>query len=208
MERAIGNCFVATGILTVTGFIIHPHAYSADVQIAWFLGHCMIFIGLVLNLIGLAWMYSSERNSLGKLGLFGFIAICIGLSHYIGKLYWSGFLFPLVAQAHPEFIAEIGLGPGSTPKATSVMVVFNSGAIIFAGGYAAFGTALFRAKTFPVVPVILLVFGGVMVGMWPAMPNILQTLSPVISAIYTIGLVWIGGTLIRRHQHSSNQGTS
>lgn len=198
MEKIAGLCFVLTGILTVGGFLIHPHEYSSDVQFAWLLGHSMIFLGLVLNLIGLAWVYYIDRAVLGKLGLFGFIAIGIGLSHYIGKLYWSGFLYPLVLQANPEFIAEVGLGPGSSPKADIVKVVFFSGAIVFAVGFAAFGAALLKAKAYPKIPVLLLASGAMMVGVWPIVPNVLQMLSPLVSAIYAMGLVWIGVSLIRR----------
>lgn len=199
MERIIGSCFIATGVLTVTGFIFHPPDYSPEVQFAWLLGHCLIFLGLVLNLIGLAWAYGIYRADLGKLGLFGFIAVSVGLSHYIGKLYWSGFLYPLVLQSDPDFIFQAGLGPGSYPKIGIVKNVFNFGAIIFAVGFAAFGSALFKAKIFPTIPVTLLISGAIMVGLWPALPNVLQMLSPVVSAIYAIGLVWIGISLFRDH---------
>ena len=198
IEKVTGFCFVGTGVLTVAGFLIHPHNYSTDVQFWWLVGHSMIFLGLILNLIGLAWLYSIERSHLGMLGLVGFIAAGIGLGHYVGKLYWSGLLYPLVLQAHPEFIEAIGLGPGSSPKAEIVKIVYFSGAILFAVGYLAFVSALLRARRYPTVPLLFLMSGAIMVGIWPSMPGLLQMLSPIVSLIYTIGLVWIGVLLIRR----------
>jgi hypothetical protein len=201
IEKLTGLCFVSTGVLTVAGFLIHPHDYSSDVQFMWLFGHSLIFFGLVLNLIGLGWFYSIEHSHLGKLGLFGLAAANVGLSHYIGKLYWSGLLYPLVFQTHPDFIKDVGLGPGADPKASIIKSVYFLGAILFAVGYAAFGAALLRAKRYPMIPVLLLMSGAIMVGVWPSMPGLIQMLSPIVSAIYAIGVVWIGVLLIRGRRH-------
>ncbi|MDA9009438.1 hypothetical protein N9K16_05715 [Alphaproteobacteria bacterium] len=198
IQKLTGLCFVGTGVLTVIGFLAHPHNYTPEVQFIWLFGHGLIFLGLILNLIGLCWFFSMEHKHLGKLGLVGMAAIGIALSHYIGKLYWSGLLYPLVFQAHPEFIAEIGLGPGSEPKAFVIKAVYFSGALLFAIGYAALGIALLRAKRFPPIPVALLMAGAIAVGIWPLLPGLLQMLSPVVSAVYAVGVVWLGVVLIRR----------
>ena len=205
IQKLAGFCFVGTGAMTVAGFLLHPHGYTPEVQFMWLFGHGLIFLGLVLNLIGLGWFYSLERRHLGKLGLLGLTAIGIGLSHYIGKLYWSGLIYPFVFEAHPGFIAEVGHGPGSEPKAVVIKAVYFSGALLFAIGFAAFGSALLKAKRFPKVPIVLLMSGAIAVGVWPLMPDLLQMLSPVVSAIYAIGLVWLGVVLIRRRQDDRQQ---
>ena len=199
IEKVVGLCFIGTALFTAVGFLIHPHNYSSDVQAFWLFGHGMIFFGLVLNLLGFAWLYSKEHANLGLLGLFGFIATTIGLTHYIGKLYWSGFLYPLVFTAHPEFISNAGLGPGNTPNIDIVKIVYFSGALLFAVGVVSFISALIRTRNYPNAPLVFVMAGAVLVGVWPLMPDLLQMLSPIVSAIYAIGIFWIGVLLIREN---------
>ncbi len=198
IKKAAGFCLIGTGLFAVTGFILHPHDSSSNNQIAWLIGHSFIFLALVLNLIGLTFVTSIEHKSLGLLGLFGFVLLGLGLSMYIGKLYWSGLLYPLVLAESPDLIARVGLGPGSVPKAPTVRFVYNSGAILFSLGHLLFGTALLRSRTYPAKPIWLLMLGAFMVGIWPLLPGVLQMLSIVVSAIYATGLVWFGISLTRR----------
>ena len=198
IEKAAGYCFIGTGLFAVTGFALHPHDSTPDNQIAWLIGHSLIFCGLVLNLVGLSWVFASEHEDLGKLGLGGFVFAAFGLSMYIGKLYWSGLLYPFVLDASPDLVTRVGLGPGSAPKALLVKVVYNAGAILFSVGHLMLGIAMLRSLWFPRKPVYLLMIGAFMVGIWPMLPGILQMLSIFVSAIYAAGLVWLGISLIRK----------
>ena len=143
-------------------------------------------------------MYSLEHDRLGTLGLVGFGLLAVGLSLYLGKLYWSGLLYPFVLAESPDLVAKVGLGPGTAPKALTVQVVYNAGALLFSLGQLMFGAALLRAKRFAPRPIWLLMLGAVMVGIWPLLPGLLQMLSVVVSAIYAAGIVSFGVSLIRR----------
>ncbi len=198
IERAAGCCLIGTGLFAVTGFLIHPHDASSSNQVAWLTGHSLIFSGLVLNLIGLSWMFAAEHGQLGKLGWAGFVFGALGLSMYIGKLYWSGLLYPIVLEANPDLVERVGLGPGSTPKLLIVQLVFNAGAISFSLGHLMLGVAMLRSKRFPSKPVWLLMSGAFMVGIWPLLPGVVQALSVIVSAIYAAGLVWLGASLIQK----------
>jgi uncharacterized membrane protein len=198
IERAAGYCLIGTGLFAVTGFIVHPHDSTPDNQIAWLIGHSLIFSGLVLNLIGLSWAFASDHEQLGKLGWCGFALAGFGLSMYIGKLYWSGLLYPFVLDASPDLIARVGLGPGSEPKALLVKIVYSAGAMFFALGHLMLGIALLRSQKFPRKPVLMLMSGAFMVGVWPLLPGVVQMLSIIVSAIYAAGLVWLGASMIKR----------
>lgn len=198
IEKAAGYCLIGTGLFAVTGFLVHPHDSSSSNQIAWLIGHSLIFSGLVLNLIGLSWVFAAEHEHLEKFGWAGFGMAAIGLSMYIGKLYWSGLLYPFVLDANPDLVAQVGLGPGSQPIAATVKFAYNGGAILFALGHLMLGVAMLRSHRFPRKPIWLLMSGAVMVGIWPLLPGIVQMLSVIVSAIYAAGLVWLGTSLIRK----------
>ena len=197
IRRAAGYCFVGTGLLAVVGFIVHPHDSTSGNQVAWLIGHSLIFFGLVLNLVGLSWLFAVVHEDLGKLGWTGFIFGALGLSLYIGKLYWSGLHYPFVLEASPDFVAKAGLGPGSEPQASAIKIVYNAGALLFSFGHLMFGIAMLKAADFPRKPVFMMMAGAFLVGIWPLLPGLLQMLSIVVSAIYATGLVWLGISMIR-----------
>ena len=199
IRQAAGYCFIGTGIFAVVGFLVHPHDSSSSNQIAWLIGHSFIFVSLVLNLIGLSWVLSAEHEYLGTIGWVGFAMAGLGLSMYIGKLYWSGLIYPFVLSASPDLIFQVGLGPGSEPKASIVKFAYGSGAILFSLGHLILGVAMLRSKRFPTKPIGLLMSGAVLVGIWPFMPGIVQMLSVVVSVIYATGVVWLGFSLIRKN---------
>ncbi|KAB7615380.1 hypothetical protein F9L33_01020 [Amylibacter sp. SFDW26] len=159
-------------------------------------GHLLIMTSLLANSIGLTGLYFSCSEKLGKLGLAGFLITSFSLSLYIGKLYWSGFIYPMVALEHPEFIEAFGFGPGSDPKDVKLKTVFFSGAFSFVLGHLFLGGALLRAQIFKATPIWFVITGAILVGVWPLLPNIVQMLSVFVSLIYAIGIVWLGFLLI------------
>ena len=198
INKISGLCLIGTGILATLGFLIHPHDATSQNQVMWMIGHLLIMTSLLANSIGITGLYFSNSEKLGKLGLVGFVISVFSLSLYIGKLYWSGFIYPMVVQEHPEFIEALGFGPGSEPKDLNLKIVYFSGAFSFVLGHLLLGSALLRAKVFKVAPVWFVIAGAVMVGVWPLLPNIVQMLSALVSLVYAIGIVWLGVLLIKR----------
>ena len=99
-----GLCLIGTGVFSILGFLIHPHDATSQNQVMWMVGHLLIIVSLLVNSIGLTGLYFSSSEKLGKLGLIGFLLTITSLSLYIGKLYWSGFIYPMVLLEHPQFI--------------------------------------------------------------------------------------------------------
>jgi len=152
--------------------------------------------GLLTNLLGVFGLYVSKAKEIGLPGLIGFLIVAISLALYLGKLYWSGFIYPLVIAEHPEFIEVHGFGPGSEPQDNIIRNVYFTGALTFAIGHLILGIALLRAKCFPQTPVLLFLIGAFLVGLWPLLPNFVQHFSVIVSLIYAVGISWLGINLI------------
>jgi len=194
-ERLIklaGVALIGGGIFATIGFSVHPHDLSGSNYPMWLFGHILIILGFLMNFLGLVGLYSATAENVGGLGFGGFLVACVSLVLYIGKLYWSGFIYPLVIAQHPEFISEYGFNPGSDPTDPVVRMVFYLGPILFAVGYAVFGLTLLKARTFPAIPVWLVVAGSLGVGFWPLFPAVIQHFSVFMSLVYTIGIAWLG----------------
>ena len=108
---------------------------------------------------------------------------------YLGKFYWSAFIYPLVIAQHPKFISEYGFNPGSDPVDPIVRMVFYLGPILFAVGFTILGLALLRACTFPAIPVWWVVTGSLLVGFWVVLPAAVQHVSVIVALVYTVGTV-------------------
>jgi len=191
-----GYALISTGVLATLGFLIHPHQSTEQNHTMWVVGHIFIILGLLTNMIGVFGLYVSKAKSIGLIGLIGFLIIVISLALYIGKLYWSGFIYPLVIAEHPEFIESHGFGPGSEPQDIIIRIIYFSGAISFAIGHLMLGVALLRAKCFSQTPVLFFLIGALLVGLWPLLPNLVQHFSVIVSLIYAIGICWLGIKLI------------
>ena len=192
LNKLTGYSLIGTGVFATLGFILHPHAATSENQTMWITGHLLILFSLFLNNLGLTSLFFTNANRLGATGLLGFLITSLSLMLYIGKLYWSGFIYPVVVLAEPQFIETVGLGPGKDPIHSTIKAVYFTGAIAFAIGNAVFGSALLKARLFNPVPVTLMITGAVLVGIWPLLPGLVQMLSIVFSAIYAIGVVWLG----------------
>ena len=196
LERLAGYALISTGILATLGFLIHPHQSTGQNHTMWVVGHIFIILGLLTNMIGVFGLYVSKAKSVGLIGLIGFLIIVISLALYIGKLYWSGFIYPLVIADHPEFIETHGFGPGSEPQDSIIRIIYYSGAISFAIGHFMLGVALLKARCFSQTPVLFFLIGALLVGLWPLLPSLVQHFSVIVSLIYAIGICWLGIKLI------------
>ena len=187
-----GVALILSGVLATIGFSIHPHDSAGSNHGLWVGGHILIITGFFMGLLGLAGLYGLMSARIGSVGFIGFLIAAVSLVLYLGKLYWSGFLYPLVIEQHPEFISAYGFNPGSNPVDPVVKTVFYLGPILFAVGYTLLGLGLLRGRVLPRFPVWLVMVGSLLVGLWPLLPAVVQHLSVFVSVIYTVGIAWIG----------------
>ena len=110
-----GVALLLSGVLATIGFSMHPHDAAGSNRAAWLVAHVVIMSGGFLNLLGLVGLYLVSATRVGLAGLFAFLLAAVSLVLYLGKLYWSAFIYPLVSAHDPEFIRAHGFGPGSDP---------------------------------------------------------------------------------------------
>jgi hypothetical protein len=198
LVKLSGVALLLSGILAIVGFSVHPHDSASSNHGIWLGAHVLVMSGGLLNLLGLVGLYLVSAAQLGSTGLFGFLFAAVSLVLYLGKLYWSAFIYPLVMARDAEFIRSYGFTPGSDPVDPIVRIVFYLGPILFAIGYALLGLGLLKAKAYPTPALWALIVGALLVGLWPLLPGVLQSLSAVVSVIYTAGIGWIGYLLARK----------
>src|SRR5262245_52935535 len=144
LVRLSGIALLLSGILVTVGFFLHPHDSAGANGRLWLAAHIVIMSGGFLNLLGVMGLYLASATRTKSTGLIGFLLSAAGLVLYLGKLYWSGFIYPLVVANDAELIRLYGLTPGSEPVEPVVKAVFYLGPVLFAVGYAALGFSLLR----------------------------------------------------------------
>lgn len=190
--RLGGLALLASGILATLGFSIHPHDSTGSNHGIWVVAHVVVMSGFWLNLLGLIALYLVSASRLGWSGLLGFLLAAASLVLYLGKLYWSGFIYPLIVVQDADFLHSYGFNPGANPVDPVVRAVFYLGPILFAAGYSLLGLSLARVKAYPAPALRAVVLGALLVGLWPLLPGVVQHLSVVVSIVYTVGITWVG----------------
>ena len=198
LVKLSGIALLFSGIVATVGFSMHPHDSAGSNHATWLGAHVLVMSGGVLNLLGLVGLYLVSAIPLGLVGLFGFLLAAVSLILYLGKLYWSAFIYPLVIARDADFIRAYGFNPGSDPIDPVIRIVFYLGPILFAMGYALLGLSLLRVKAYPAPALWALVVGALLVGLWPLLPGVVQHLSAVVALIYTVGVGWIGYLLAKK----------
>ena len=181
LVKLSGIALVLSGVLATVGFSMHPHDSASSNHGVWLAAHVLVISGGFLNLLGLVGVYLVSAALLGLIGLSGFLLAAVSLVLYIGKLYWSAFIYPLVMARDAEFIRSYGFTPGADPVEPIVRIVFYLGPILFASGHALLGFSLLRVKAYPPLALWALIAGALLVGLWPLMPGVVQSLSVVVS---------------------------
>jgi hypothetical protein len=192
LVRLSGVALLLSGILATIGFSVHPHDANGSNRGWWLAAHVAVMGGGFLNLLGLVGLYLASATRIGGAGLLGFLLAAASLVLYLGKLYWSAFIYPLVATHDPQFVRSYGLNPGADPVDLVVRIVFYLGPVLFATGYAVLGLGLAKAGARPTAALGTMVVGALLVGLWPLLPAVVQHLSVLVSIVYTVGAAWVG----------------
>jgi hypothetical protein len=124
LVKLVGIGLTASGVLATIGFSIHPHDPLGANYVPWIGGHVLIFLGFMAGFLGLVGLYGVVAKAVGVAGFIGFLLASMSITLYLGKLYWSGFIYPLVIEQYPSFIADQGLEPGSHPSDVAVRSIF------------------------------------------------------------------------------------
>src|SRR4249919_107682 len=136
--RWCGMALVAAGPLIVLATLLHPSRETAGTIIASEAGliaaHALYTLAWLLVLLGLPRLYASQRGSMGRLGLAGFLVAFSG-TYLIAVGGNFGFFAPVLAKEAPAVLDAIA-------QYWPVAVINGLAAIAFMIGYLLFGVAM------------------------------------------------------------------
>lgn len=193
-----GGISLIAGGATLTAFLLlHPYGEVAGAHAAhsarWVPAHTLHFAGALLTLFGLLGFYAASWQRLGRLGVAGFLVAFAGTAMFVGTGMLTAFIWPVVAQQDPGFIASNG------PMFTNPMTRLNTDGTyaVMVAGYGLLGVAIWmhhfagRVVAVPLVAGVLL-FSAPVPPVGPA-PWILRIIGAV---LFGGALVWLGWTLV------------
>ena len=154
--RWCGLALVPAGILMAVATVLHPSRETAATIIATEVGlvaaHFLYTLAWLLVLLGLPGLYASQRRSMGRLGLAGFLAAFSG-TYLIAVTGNFGFFAPVMAKEAPATLDAI-------EQYSPVVVINGLAAILFMIGYLLFGIAMAKTATLPRLSGVLVAVGA------------------------------------------------
>jgi len=151
----------------------------------WFMLNFSALILTILTPISILGFYAKQIESVGKLGLIGFLLVYLGGMLYVGMQFDEVFTWPILAEYAPALI-DIK-GPMFTDPTFSL--AYTSMALLFIPGLILICIATARAKILPKWGAILLAVGGPFAYGGIMVPQILRASGAVLGAI---GFIWLG----------------
>lgn len=140
--------------------------------------------GLILIAVGLVGLYAHQSETVGLLGLVGFLVAFAGTVLFTGFFWANIFVAPALAVGAPEFLDQGGRFPG-----------FRLSLIIYAVGWLLFGLASLKARVYPRAPVVALIFGAAL-DLFGA---------PLSGLVIDAAFVWLGFSLFSGRAASARQ---
>ena len=154
--RWCGLALVPAGILMAVATLLHPSRETAATIIATEVrlvaAHFLYTLAWLLVLLGLPGLYASQRRSMGRLGLAGFLAAFSG-TYLIAVTGNFGFFAPVMAKEAPATLNAI-------EQYSPVVVINGLAAILFMIGYLLFGIAMAKTATLPRLSGVLVAVGA------------------------------------------------
>ena len=154
--RWCGLALVPAGVLMAVATVLHPSRETAATIIATEVGlvaaHFLYTLAWLLVLLGLPGLYASQRRSMGRLGLAGFLAAFSG-TYLIAVTGNFGFFAPVMAKEAPATLNAI-------EQYSPVVVINGLAAILFMIGYLLFGIAMAKTATLPRLSGVLVAVGA------------------------------------------------
>lgn len=144
----------------------------------------LYLVGLILLAVGLVGLYAHQSETVGLLGLVGFLVAFAGTVLFTGFFWANIFVAPALAVGAPEFLDQGGRFPG-----------FRLSLIIYAVGWLLFGLASLKARVYPRAPVVALIIGAAL-DLFGA---------PLSGLVIDAAFVWLGFSLFSGRAASARQ---
>jgi hypothetical protein len=190
LVRWSGASLIVGGLCLALFMLVHPYGEIAGAHAAhslrWVPAHSLHFLGALLTVLGLPAVYARQMRQTGVLGLIGTALAIAGTAMYVGTGMITAFVWPVIAQTTPGFVAADGqmfrdpLPRFATDAPYVVMIV----------GYALLAIASIRAHTLPTPTAVVLVIGIVLFS------SPVEPVGPLPFVLRVIGALVFGGALM------------
>ena len=145
-------------------------------------------LGTILLLGGVVALYAHRSETMGVLGLVGFVAAFLGTAMALGYAWADAFVVPAVAEVDPGQLGPIyKIGPWGGARVLT--------RVLFALGWFLFGMAAYQARAYPSWAAGVLLAGG-LISLVPM---------PGTTLVLSVGLVLVGFLLFVRRAESEQQ---
>ena len=141
----------------------------------------LYLVGLILLAVGLVGLYAHQSETVGPLGLVGFLIAFAGTVFFTGFFWANIFVAPALAVGAPEFLDSGGRFPG-----------FRLSLIIYAVGWLLFGLASLKARVYARAPVVALIIGAAL-DLFGA---------PLSGLVIDAAFIWLGFSLLSGREAS------
>lgn len=182
----LGATLTAATALLLLGFGVAPTLFLPaggsllewvqDPQ--WFVLNLAALVMALLLPLALAALYLAQADSLGKVGLAGFVCAFFGSLLYLGLQFDETFVWPILAEQAPSLLAL--QGPMFTDP--GFMGAYMAMGLIFILGWIMFGVATYRAGVLSRWGGALLAAGMAVFGAGNMVPVIVRGLGSVLAA--------------------------
>lgn len=159
----------------------------------WFVLNLAALVMALLLPLALAALYLAQADSVGKVGLAGFVCAFLGSLLFLGLQFDETFVWPVLAREAPSLLAL--QGPMFT--APAFMGAWLVMGLVFMLGWITFGAATYRAGVLSRSGGALLAAGMAVFGAGNMVPVIVRGLGSVVAAF---ALALLARSLWRRSQ--------
>ncbi len=195
--RWCGLALVPAAVLMAVATLLHPSRETATTIIATEVGlvaaHFLYTLAWLLVLLGLPGLYASQRRSMGRLGLAGFLTAFSG-TYLIAVTGNFGFFAPVMAKEAPATLDAIG-------QYSPVVAINGLAAILFMIGYLLFGIAMSKTATLPRLSGVLVAVGAPAHLLGFGVAQLVSTVAWPVAVLGSVslgaGLAWPGYRLWR-----------
>ena len=144
-------------------------------------------ISTILLTLGFPGFYLKNHEKFNKLGFYGLIIASSGLILFTSIQYYETLLWPAAAKINPELLQVKGaLVSGDS----GVVAGLISSGVLLGIGYILFGISALQTKSYPKIPLWLLIIGAPVFGNGIAFP--IRTIGLL---LFCIGTIWLAVSL-------------
>lgn len=188
--RWSGASLIAGGLCLALFMLVHPYGEIAGAHAAhsgrWVPAHSLHFVGALLVVLGVPGLYARQVQQTGILGLVATPIAMAGTAMYVGTGMITAFIWPVIAQTTPGFVAADG------PMFKDPLPTFATDApyVAMVVGYTLLAIASIRARTLPTSTAVVLVIGIVLFS------SPVEPVGPLPFLLRVIGALVFGGALM------------